>query len=724
MPDKTKLSPESLAAHYFPELPDAPFESAGEQREAWLRFLDMLCAAMLLYKEEAGDESAAFCSSLGSERELAEILLPRRPAAFRCRAPFSGVLDKLLQRGARTQAAGLVTPWDSLIGLMQPDLPGLIGLLAAFAASFSRRYERVFGALQEQTQPMGLPTVGLVEDLCRLLSDLPGGASALLEPDSLMGSLIWLSAPEPPGFSRLCRPLSLHPRVYNYLTGAQGSPGALEEYAELLSPDEDPGRPIAKPDLDTAAALIPRLLGEGGVLLHLQGPSGCGKTFFAHSLGRQLDTSVLAVDAGLLLRLPPEQQRQAALDAARFCLLGNALLLLRRLDVEREDQAAARALLMLLHSCLPLLLVSSEAENPGCFPAGAVCHRIAVDRPDRDVQPAFWSALSAGLELPLSPSISLQELCSRFDLTPGQIRSVLSEASARCAAQGMTEIKIGPLIDAVRAASRTELGESATRLCGPFTWDDLKVDAKAEQDLRRACDRLRRRGTVNVTYGFNRKLPYGKGLSILLYGPPGTGKTMAAQVIANDLELDLYRIDLAQISSKYIGETQKNLSAVFDNARYSNAILFFDEADALFAKRTDVSTSNDRYANAETAFLLQKVEEYPGVTILATNHTQNFDPAFRRRITFQINLVQPDPALRLRIWESVFPPEAPLEPGLSFERLAERAELTGSGIKSAAVSAAYDAASTDGVVTLAKLRRAAAEELRKAGHLVEEYELL
>lgn len=159
----------------------------------------------------------------------------------------------------------------------------------------------------------------------------------------------------------------------------------------------------------------------------------------------------------------------------------------------------------------------------------------------------------------------------------------------------------------------------------------MKLAPEAETELRRACDRLRRRGTVNIDYGFDKKLPYGRGLSVLLYGPSGTGKTMAAKVMANDLGLDLYCIDLAQISSKYIGETEKNLTAFFDAARYSNAILFFDEADALFAKRTDVSTSNDRHANAETAFLLQKVEEYPGVTILATNHTQNFDPAFRRR---------------------------------------------------------------------------------------------
>ena len=723
MPDDPKLTPEALAAHYFPSLAVAPFDSAAEQREAWLRFLDMLCAAMLLYREENGGEAAAFRCGLGQERELAQLLLPRAPAAFLCRETFSAVLENLLLRGGLTAESGLSTPWDSLLALIEPDLPGLVGLLASFAASHSRRYERVFGALQEQTQPMGMPTVGLVEDLCLLLSPLEPSGSPLLDPDSLTGSLIWLPTPAPAGFSRLCRPLSLHPAVYDYLTGSEAAPGALEEYAALLSPQEDPGVPIGKPELELAAGLAAQLIGEGG-LLHLQGPAGCGKTFFAHCLGRQLGAAVLALDAGLLLRLPPQQQRQAALDAARFGLLGNALLLVRRLDAGPEDADSARALLTLLHSCVPLLLVSSQAENPACMPAGVQRHTIALARPDKQVQLDLWREFSSRLPLPLSPAVSLEELCSRYDLTPGQIRSVLTDAAALCAAQELTELGLDQLTGAVRAACRTNLGECATRLSAPFTWEDLKVDAKAGQDLRRACDRLRRRGTVNLTYGFNRKLPYGRGLSILLYGPPGTGKTMAAQVIANDLGLDLYRIDLAQISSKYIGETQKNLSSVFDNARYSNAILFFDEADALFAKRTDVSTSNDRYANAETAFLLQKVEEYPGVTILATNHTQNFDPAFRRRITFQINLVQPDAALRLKIWQSVFPPEAPLDPSVEFDRLAERAELTGSGIKAAAVSAAYAAAAGEGSITLPLLRQAAAEELRKSGRLVEDYELM
>lgn len=359
-----------------------------------------------------------------------------------------------------------------------------------------------------------------------------------------------------------------------------------------------------------------------------------------------------------------------------------------------------------------------------CWRWSSQCRTVVLARPDSQAQAALWEVFFRQSPLPMAGDVSAADLCARYDLVPGQIGKVVQDAAARRIALGEKEVDQAGLSDAVRAVCRTDLGACATLLTASFTWSDLKLAPEAETELRRACDRLRRRGTVNIDYGFDKKLPYGRGLSVLLYGPSGTGKTMAAQVMANDLGLDLYRIDLAQISSKYIGETEKNLTAVFDAARYSNAILFFDEADALFAKRTDVSTSNDRYANAETAFLLQKVEEYPGVTILATNHTQNFDPAFRRRITFQINLAQPDAALRLEIWRSVFPPEAPLSPGIDLTRLAERAELTGSGIKSAAIAAAYAAAAEDGVITLPMLRRAAAAELRKSGRMTEEYELL
>ena len=190
---------------------------------------------------------------------------------------------------------------------------------------------------------------------------------------------------------------------------------------------------------------------------------------------------------------------------------------------------------------------------------------------------------------------------------------------------------------------------------------------------------------------------------------------MAAQVVARELGLDIYRIDLSQIESKYIGETSKNLGRIFEAARYSNAILFFDEADALFAKRTEVSDSNDRHANAETAYLLQKIEEYSGVSILATNVFNNFDDAFKRRMTFLIPLRWPEEAERLRLWKSIFPAETPLAKDVDLAYCAKIEDMTGSSIKTAAVAAAYKAAREHRAVTQQDIMTAIGDEYRKKG---------
>ncbi|MBQ9383465.1 MAG: ATP-binding protein [Ruminiclostridium sp.] len=207
------------------------------------------------------------------------------------------------------------------------------------------------------------------------------------------------------------------------------------------------------------------------------------------------------------------------------------------------------------------------------------------------------------------------------------------------------------------------------------------------------CDQVKYRSVVNEDWGFRKKSPYGRGLCALFYGSPGTGKTMAVQVMANELGLDLYRIDLSQLSSKYIGETQKNIAELFRRAKNINAMLFFDEADSMFAKRSEVKDSNDRYANADTAFLLQKLEDYEGITILATNYVNNIDDAFKRRIKFMINFVFPTADVRLMLWKKILPESARVDEDIDFEFFADNFELPGSNIKEILTNAAFLAAS-------------------------------
>jgi SpoVK/Ycf46/Vps4 family AAA+-type ATPase len=236
-----------------------------------------------------------------------------------------------------------------------------------------------------------------------------------------------------------------------------------------------------------------------------------------------------------------------------------------------------------------------------------------------------------------------------------------------------------------------------------------------KERLRNACAQVEYRHRIYDQWGFGKKVAYGQGVSMLFSGPPGTGKTMAAQVIANRLQLELYKVDLSGVLSKYIGETEKQLGAVFDEVKKSQSILFFDEADALFGKRSETKDSHDRYANVQTSYLLQKIEEYDGVVILASNFLQNFDEAFKRRIKFIIDFTLPDQERRELIWRSVLPAELPRDEDLDFDFLARSFELSGSSIKNIAVAAAFLAAEENAPLGMAHLLTAVQTEQNKAG---------
>ncbi len=234
------------------------------------------------------------------------------------------------------------------------------------------------------------------------------------------------------------------------------------------------------------------------------------------------------------------------------------------------------------------------------------------------------------------------------------------------------------------------------------------------------CTTVRQRPVVYGDWGFGHKLSMGKGLIALFAGPSGTGKTMASEIIANDLGLDLYKIDLSAVVSKYIGETEKNLERIFTEAQESDAILFFDEADALFGKRSETKDAHDRYANIEVAYLLQRTEEYNGLVILASNIKKNMDEAFIRRLHFIIDFPFPEEPERLEIWRRTFPPEAPRSDDLDLEFLARKFKLAGGNIRNVILTAAFLAADEGGPIAMRHLVRGSSYELQKMGKLVHE----
>jgi SpoVK/Ycf46/Vps4 family AAA+-type ATPase len=273
-----------------------------------------------------------------------------------------------------------------------------------------------------------------------------------------------------------------------------------------------------------------------------------------------------------------------------------------------------------------------------------------------------------------------------------------------------------------REASSSRLGELAARLAATFGWGDLVLPDRQRDVLQSISSYLRHRDLVLSEWGFERALAGGQGLKVLFAGDSGTGKTMAAQVLARDLGLELFRIDLATVVSKYIGETEKNLDRIFAAAEGSNAILFFDEADALFGKRSEVHDSHDRYANIEVAYLLQKMESYAGAVILATNFRHNIDDAFLRRLDFVIDFPFPEAADRERIWRVLLPAAAPRGDDIDVAFLAERFKLSGGSIRNATVAAAFIAADAGEPIGMRHLVRGVALEYGKLGRLTLETE--
>ena len=262
------------------------------------------------------------------------------------------------------------------------------------------------------------------------------------------------------------------------------------------------------------------------------------------------------------------------------------------------------------------------------------------------------------------------------------------------------------------------LGTMAQRIPTGFAWSDLVLPRDTLDALREVTNFARYKAFLLEDWGFAAKLPYGRGVSAILAGPPGTGKTMVAQLLAKEIGFDLYRIDISQVVNKYIGETEKNLARIFDEAENSHAVLFFDEADSLFAKRTSVQSSNDRYANLEVNYLLQRMETFDGVTLLATNLEQGLDEAFKRRVRFTVQFELPGEVERRALWVSMFPPKVPLAPNIDWDLIARQFEMAGGYIKKAALRAALIAAETQRPITTADLIAAGRHEYREMGRII------
>jgi AAA+ superfamily predicted ATPase len=351
--------------------------------------------------------------------------------------------------------------------------------------------------------------------------------------------------------------------------------------------------------------------------------------------------------------------------------------------------------------------------------------RIKLERPAQEVplaipsEPSRIKLWEIGVpQKSRDKDVDLASIARGFMLTPGEILDTAVEAMVIARSDRNRPIMHADLRRGIERRLRNELGDSARRLTITAKWEDLVLSAEETSRVKEFVSRKLYADKVFNDWGYGDRIGYGKGMIALFSGPPGTGKTMLAGLIAKSLDLDIYQVDLATIVSKWVGETEKQLSKVFDQAERAHAVLLFDEADSLFAKRTEVKSSNDRYGNLAVNYLLQRLEQYTGVAILTTNKDAALDEALQRRLSLHLHFQIPDVPERIALWKSFMPTKAPFDDNLNFEEIAEEFELSGGYIKNAVLRAAFLAASESSRISMAMLKRAAALELEDMGRVV------
>jgi len=628
-------------------------------------------------------------------------------------------IEHLRRQAART---GQILRLDRLVEIFGLDDFERQVLLICLAPALDLRYERIYGYLQDDITRRQ-PGLNLIFNmLCA-----PGSQRLDLLADFLAGSRLLayrlveeLHDSSRPSNHHLAQSLTIDETLTAWLLGQDRLHPNLNGRGMLVQPNDDPAaRLLSQNFLSQISEPLPDPL-----RMAFWGSDQSSQEASALQIAIRLNRPLLSLDLDAMSDNLHEAFELLSL-ACRDACLHEAVLMVQNWQNCLTDRQPPRTWLQLIdHLPLPVILVGKETWLAGSDRQSRI-QWFEFPVPEFKQRLAIWLyaiKFDNKIELEhepksLIPSGELQQLAGQFLLTGGQIFAAVAAARDQ-AQQAGRELAALDLFTAARAHSNPRLSSLALKIQPRYDWDDIILPSDQLELLNELINTVRSRPQVLETWGLGRKLVASQGVTALFAGPPGTGKTMAAEVIARELSLDLYKIDLSSVVSKYIGETEKNLERIFDEAALSNAILFFDEADALFGKRSEVRDSHDRYANIEISYLLQRMEAYDGVTILATNLRANLDEAFTRRLQFAVDFPFPDEDDRLRIWQTLFPPGLPRERELDLPMLAQRYKLAGGNIRNILVSAAYLAAADGCQVSMQHLLHGTRRELQKMGRLV------
>lgn len=604
-------------------------------------------------------------------------------------------------------------------------------LLLAVAPEVDLRYERIYAYLQDDVTKRR-PTVDLALNLLCESQEARIEQRSRFAPEAALirsGLLRLLADPSPGEAPLLAYYLRLDERAIRTLLGDDRLDSRLVSFCERTS--LSPIRPVLGHESDILRRL-PAFASMARndsrpVRVLFSGPATASQRQAAQAFAETNHSILLTADMERCPAWRTEPVEIASL-LKREAMLTDAILFVSGLNPSATEETAARSFVEALTDYPGTIVIASESALLAVIAGSDRFLTIPFALPAYDTRQEMWERLTTEAGIALSTD-TLAVLANNFQLAPEQIEAAVKTARQRLewriTASGnlSAEDIAAEFLAAARGQTGLELAALTSKLKPVNRWPDIVLPEDTIAQLKEICQRVTHSHAVLDRGGFGKKLSAGKGIAVLFAGPSGTGKTMAAEVIANELGLDLFRIDLSSVVSKYIGETEKNLERIFNAAMRSNSVLLFDEADSLFGKRSAVNDAHDRYANVEISYLLQKMEQYEGITILTSNLRGNIDEGFWRRLAFTVHFPFPEESTRLEIWKRIWPAETEVDPDVDFAKLAHRFSLSGGNIRNIGLSAAFLAAAESRPVQMADILHATRREYTKVGKSLTDAEL-
>lgn len=433
---------------------------------------------------------------------------------------------------------------------------------------------------------------------------------------------------------------------------------------------------------------------QGTRIFNWYGDEGSGRRFFIKHFCKKNGKNAIVMNCKKLFVYDYAFVEKALWSVNRECIFTDACCCLNELNYREDEKDKYIGYMDLAVTKLRehdvLIFMISRDKLPLKSITDQDVTELELFTPSTQERENCWKYFSK--DYSLSEEVDLLEMATKFLFTPGKISAALYQARSFATMNHEIQISRAKLFEGCNNQMSSELTQKATKVKANFGFEDIVMNPTQRETLQHAIDQMNFKKKVYENWNYTKKYPYGRGLSVLLFGAPGTGKSMCAQVIAHELNLELYRVDLSKVIDKYVGETEKSISMIFREAKKCNVVLFFDECDTLFAKRSDDGGSNQASNNNKTALLLQEVEAYDGVSVLATNYKHNIDPAFFRRMKYIVEFQFPDPDTREMLWRTTIPKGTPLDDDVDIRFLAERFEFVGGNIKNCILNAAFLAA--------------------------------